>query len=312
VAKAVVSQLSYRCPVCFGVLDSPGVHCAECGREFPSVQVGKTHIVDFLSATRPLGECNCSTDQRQKDGACEVYLDRLRAPNHVVRPMHPKASVLAAYSRWRNRVVLDAGCREGPLGYVLADNNYVIGLDLCPYAMLEATPNALDKGYGELWIADAAHIPLAAEQVDLVLANDILEHVVTPEVLLAEFFRVLKPGGQLNLTVPNLVSYGNRISILFGSGVGIEPHLLLKGQSMIRPIAGVRYPDQRKHLRFFTLKSMCHTLEQAGFEIIERRGYDPVLSRLPLGDRLLRNMCSLVAVRAIKKLSPNMLIHGDA
>ena len=171
---------------------------------------------------------------------------------------------------------------------------------MCPYAMLQATPNALDKGYRELWIADAASIPLADGQADLVLANDILEHIVTPETLVAEFLRVLKPGGELNITVPNLVSYGNRLSILFGSGVGIEPHLILKGRSMVRPIAGVRYPDQHKHLRFFTLKSICRMLEQADFEIIEGRGFDPVLSRLPLADRILRNLCSLVVVRARK------------
>ena len=295
-------QVSYQCPFCSSALGPSILQCTECGRNFPSAQVGGTRVVDFLSATKPLGACYCSSDQRQKSGACEVYLDRLRAPESRSRPKHAKARLLAVYSTWERKIVLDAGCREGPIGHVLADRNYVIGLDMCPYAMLQATPNALDKGYRELWIADAAHIPLADNVADLVLANDILEHVVTPEILLAEFLRVLKPGGELNITVPNLVSYGNRISILFGCGVGIEPHLIFKGRRMIRPIAGVRYPDQRKHLRFFTLKSMCRMLEQAGYEIIERRGFDPVLSRLPLGDRLLRNICLIVAVRACKRI----------
>jgi len=48
----------------------------------------------------------------------------------------------------------------------------------------------------------AYDIPLEAESVDTVLCTQVLEHLETPDVALAEFNRVLKPGGHLVLTVP--------------------------------------------------------------------------------------------------------------
>ena len=108
------------------------------------------------------------------------------------------------------------------------------------------------------------------------------------------------PGGQLLITVPNLVAYNNRITILFGSGLGIELHKILKLKTPVNPISGVRFPDQVQHLRFYTLKSLCKHLSSLNFEIELARGYDPVLSRIPGADRLLRNWCSLSFVIARK------------
>jgi SAM-dependent methyltransferase len=167
--------------------------------------------------------------------------------------------------------------------------------------MLANTPNALDKGYRELWIADAANLPMSDAQADAVIATDLLEHVTTPEQLLLEFRRALRPSGKLLITVPNLVSYNNRISVLLGSGVGMELHLVLKGRSPVNPISGARYPDQTQHLRFFTLASLAKTVERCGFTVQRRWGYDPVLSRIPLADMILRNLCLLSVVYAFKR-----------
>ncbi len=53
-------------------------------------------------------------------------------------------------------------------------------------------------------VADAAFLPLAREQFDLVLCAEVLEHVVAPPVVLYQAWRMLKPGGCLVVTVPFL------------------------------------------------------------------------------------------------------------
>ncbi len=53
-------------------------------------------------------------------------------------------------------------------------------------------------------VADAHRIPLAAESVDVVWVQAILEHVYRPDVVVSEIRRVLKPGGLVHAETPFL------------------------------------------------------------------------------------------------------------
>ena len=58
--------------------------------------------------------------------------------------------------------------------------------------------------------------PFADNTVDLVLANQILEHIKELFWVLHEATRILKVGGHLFVGIPNLASFHNRILLLFG------------------------------------------------------------------------------------------------
>ncbi|MGC9108445.1 MAG: class I SAM-dependent methyltransferase [Infirmifilum sp.] len=49
-------------------------------------------------------------------------------------------------------------------------------------------------------------IPLPDERVDLVLALEFIEHLVNPDHMLREARRVLRSGGSLVISTPNLAS----------------------------------------------------------------------------------------------------------
>lgn len=51
-------------------------------------------------------------------------------------------------------------------------------------------------------VATASNIPLDVASVDAILSTQVLEHVAEPSSVLAEFFRLIKPGGRLWLTAP--------------------------------------------------------------------------------------------------------------
>lgn len=53
-------------------------------------------------------------------------------------------------------------------------------------------------------IADVACVPLVDSCADAVVCTEILEHVLSPETVLAEAHRLLQPGGQLILSMPFL------------------------------------------------------------------------------------------------------------
>jgi SAM-dependent methyltransferase len=80
----------------------------------------------------------------------------------------------------------------------------------CPYrslfrhALYDSTDLCLvEKQYEKLtFICDLAKIPVIADCYDLVFCSQTLEHVPDPKSLLAELYRVLKPGGKLYLSAP--------------------------------------------------------------------------------------------------------------
>ena len=51
-------------------------------------------------------------------------------------------------------------------------------------------------------VCDIAQIPLRDASFDAILCTEVFEHVVDPMAVLAEFSRLLKPGGKLFLTAP--------------------------------------------------------------------------------------------------------------
>lgn len=69
---------------------------------------------------------------------------------------------------------------------------------------------------------------------DLIVADEALEHVPFPHVLVAEFRRVLRPGGVLVGSVPNSFRLKNRLRFLAGRPFEDDPtHLRQFSPSML-------------------------------------------------------------------------------
>jgi len=59
-------------------------------------------------------------------------------------------------------------------------------------------------------------LPFSNQSVDVIIANQIMEHVKEVFWVLHEISRTLKIGGSLMIGVPNLASFHNRLLLLFG------------------------------------------------------------------------------------------------
>ena len=58
-------------------------------------------------------------------------------------------------------------------------------------------------------------LPESAESLDAVLALEVIEHLENPRAFLREIARVLKPGGSLVLSTPNIVTVGSKLRFAF-------------------------------------------------------------------------------------------------
>lgn len=104
----------------------------------------------------------------------------------------------------QNSIVLDYGAGRGNVSSMNLRGQCarVYGVD--PDAAVLGNPflddaNVLDLGSGKL--------PYPAEMFDLVVSDNVMEHIDSPVVVLDEIFRVLKPGGCLLFKTPNRCHY---------------------------------------------------------------------------------------------------------
>lgn len=91
--------------------------------------------------------------------------------------------------------VLDVGCADRWVESRCAAGAQYIGLDL------PVTGKGLYAAVPDIF-ADAARLPLIDASVDAVVCLEVLEHVRLPAAALAEFARVLKPGGVMIFSMP--------------------------------------------------------------------------------------------------------------
>jgi SAM-dependent methyltransferase len=122
------------------------------------------------------------------------------------------ASLLAAVSRYApvGGRVLDLGCGTGELARNLAATGLqVTGCDVSEPMLARATGTAAtqERGGATGWVRlhpDWRSLPFAPATFDIVVAASVLEYMVGPDVVLGECARVVRPGGVVLYTVPDL------------------------------------------------------------------------------------------------------------
>jgi ubiquinone/menaquinone biosynthesis C-methylase UbiE len=100
-----------------------------------------------------------------------------------------------------NPVLLDAGCGQGKSFKHLQQTfmpERLIGVDADPHSLNQSRAEAVYLGIAvELIGSDCATLAVPDASVDLLFCHQTFHHLVEQEKALAEFYRVLKPGGYL-------------------------------------------------------------------------------------------------------------------
>lgn len=167
--------------------------------------------------------------------------------------------------------VLELGCGEGAtLARLKAEGrcSWAAGVELFPDAAKRAAER-LDV----VWTGDLEQmvLPVPDASLDLVLCLDVLEHLVDPWAVVRRLAALLRPGGALVASIPNVRHWR------------VWWPLLTRGRWT--------YTDSglldRTHLRFFTRSTAVALFEQAGLRVEAVTAHPPaVLSRRWIADRL--------------------------
>ncbi len=126
--------------------------------------------------------------------------------------IHPKHFLQTAWQHWylpyidRRATVLDIGCANGMHTLTCAAHCQTIyGFDYNPQQLAIARSKAAEAGLTNVQFAEGnveTHWEFAGGAFDTVLFLDVLEHLNERDSVMQEVHRVLKPGGQLLLSIP--------------------------------------------------------------------------------------------------------------
>jgi SAM-dependent methyltransferase len=169
--------------------------------------------------------------------------------------------------------VLDAGCGEGVIVDEYAARLAITGVD-ANYASARVRHGSVTA------------LPFEAGSFDRALCLDVLEHLQFEEQprALAELFRVLRPGGELLVSVPNLAHLQSRVQFL------------LRGR-LIRTASELKHPGDRPAGEYIQLG------RRAGFTLAARKG---IFATIPVVTHFVRKHPRALAPlhRALTSLIP--------
>ncbi len=124
--------------------------------------------------------------------------------------VHPYRTYEAKVEQFlrKDSAVLDAGCgRTVPtLRKLQGRAGRLIGVDLVEFRDL---PPGI-----EAYQTDLGRLPLGDNEVDIVMAQSVFEHLTDPDAVYRELFRVLRPGGRVVFLTANMWDYGTQVARL--------------------------------------------------------------------------------------------------
>lgn len=137
--------------------------------------------------------------------------------------------------------LLDVGYSKGGFADYLAEAGWeCIGLDINEHR---------GQKVGHVQCDLNEFFPVKSESCDLIAAGEVIEHMLDEGAFLEECHRVLKKGGTLVLTTPNLAFLPNRFLMLFGK----------------TPL----FVYTPYHYHFHTKKTLTAMTEQHGFDVTQ-------------------------------------------
>jgi 2-polyprenyl-3-methyl-5-hydroxy-6-metoxy-1,4-benzoquinol methylase len=117
--------------------------------------------------------------------------------------------ILSQFTSLKNLWILDLGSGEGGTSKIFDDENIVISADL---SLLRLQRQRINLKTQNSVNCNAMILPFKNSCFDVVILQDVFEHIIDKKILITAIKKVLKPDGILYLSTPNKFSLLNILS----------------------------------------------------------------------------------------------------
>lgn len=180
-----------------------------------------------------------------------------------------RADYVAELPRAPEARILEVGCARGGTGALaLAEGKcgHYAGIELDPASAEAARAHLSEVHVGNV---ETMELPFEPGRFDALIVSEVLEHLVDPWAAVARLAPLVRPGGLVFASSPNVSHY----SVIAN---------LIRGRWELTD----RGTMDRTHLRWFTPDLYAGIFRQAGFEIEQIRPVTPFAPRTRALDRL--------------------------
>ncbi|GBL04239.1 bifunctional 2-polyprenyl-6-hydroxyphenol methylase/3-demethylubiquinol 3-O-methyltransferase UbiG [Glaciecola sp. KUL10] len=155
--------------------------------------------------------------------------------------------------------VLEIGCGEGAFGALFLTNAEKWGIEPNEKSALRAR-SKYDHVFCGFY--DDFNESLPNQYFDLVVCNDVIEHMVDHDQFFDDIKKKIKPNGCLIGSIPNVMYFNSYMKLVALKDWQYENSGVL----------------DRTHLRFFTFKSLFRTLKEHQFKIEKFEGINSLFN----------------------------------
>jgi 2-polyprenyl-3-methyl-5-hydroxy-6-metoxy-1,4-benzoquinol methylase len=192
-------------------------------------------------------------------GRCLNALAPARVYSYAVEDA-PKLRWLERALAGTGPLTLDVGVRTGSnAAFFSAHGKRCFGLDLAQAYVDHCKAERLIED-GAVCNVESDEIPTPASfdaslpaGYDLVFFGEIIEHLLDGAAVIRKLAGIVRPGGHLVITTPNLASLVNRVRLLFGRD--LDPLTIDRGEV------------GNQHIRVFTLRLLTKMCAEAGLTV---------------------------------------------
>ena len=182
-------------------------------------------------------------------------------------------------------VLLDCGCGDGEVTLRVASKvgtQKIYGIEIVDDLLDKAKQKGISVKQADL----NSKLPFDADSVDVIHANQVIEHLFDSDNFVSEVYRILKRGGYALISTENLASWHNIFSLFFGwqpfSLTNISSHRLGVGNPLALHRGGSPSFPSWQHTRVFAYRGLKEIFEMEGFRVekILGAGYYPLSNSL--------------------------------
>lgn len=176
-------------------------------------------------------------------------------------------------------LLIDLGCGNGE--FTMKCNERIGTTNIWGVDIDEEIANEARRRGIRIITADLSEIlPLEDNFFDVVLSNQVLEHLINSDLFVKEIYRILKPDGYAIVSTENLSSWHNIFALTFGyRPFSLDYSFRIKIGNPLSPHNGEEVTDKASiHTKVFPYQALKELFEIYGFRVekLVGGGYYPI------------------------------------